>query len=214
MFLGLKSYACFWDVSNGSLEGSRGTPKRALGAAFVIKIRLKTNTFFELIFFAFLKVLGNFYFHAADLTSPPHLRSRVLDHFWSRIVKTPCVFALFAKRRFWHPVYLSFSLVFFLSVTAQSPVDAAGSRGLRHSADPFDHLQVKWKGTYMSFELGGCQDSCIESLSGGFLFFLSTGVCVYCEALVETWFICDWYRNRIGFVVATQRECDHVRMRL
>ena len=48
---------------------------------------------------------------------PPPLRSRVLDHFWLRIDKIPCVFAFFAERRFWHPVYLSFSLVFFPSVT-------------------------------------------------------------------------------------------------
>ena len=39
----------------------QGIPKRALGAAFVIKIRLKTNTCFWLIFTAFLRVLRSLY---------------------------------------------------------------------------------------------------------------------------------------------------------
>ena len=34
--------------------------------------------------------------HSADLAPPPS--NRVLDHFWSRIDKIPCVFVYFAKR--------------------------------------------------------------------------------------------------------------------
>ena len=73
--------------------------------------------------------------HAIPPTWPPPPSAQVLGHFCSRSGKTILVFAHFRKRQFWHPLYLSFSLVFFLSVTgAETRPD---SRGLRHSADPF-----------------------------------------------------------------------------
>ena len=71
--------------------------------------------------------------HSAGLTPPP--RHRVLAFFCSGSVKKRWVYAYFQKTSIWTPLYLSFSLVFFLSVTgAETRPD---SRGLRHSADPF-----------------------------------------------------------------------------
>ena len=73
--------------------------------------------------------------HAIPPPSPPlPPRRRVLSHFCSGSAKKRWVFAHFRKRRFWHPLYLSFSLVFFLSVTgAETRPD---SRGSRQSAYP------------------------------------------------------------------------------
>ena len=53
MFLGPKSYACFWDASNGSFEGSKEPPGKALGPAFGVKSGLNISAFFWWIFMSF-----------------------------------------------------------------------------------------------------------------------------------------------------------------
>ena len=51
-------------------------------------------------------------------------------------------FRMVRKPSIWTPLKLSFSLVFFPSVTARL-ADAAGFQGLRHSADPCSKLQTR-----------------------------------------------------------------------
>ena len=70
-----------------------------------------------------------------SLRPDPPPAASVLATFRPGSVKIQCVFWYFAKRRFWHPVYFLF-LWFSLSLLRRG--DAAGSKGLRHSADPLE----------------------------------------------------------------------------
>ena len=117
----------------------QGDPKRTLGAAFAVKIRSKTDTYFWSIFIAFLKVLGRGYAMTLTWPSlPPH-------GFWGfrpRSVKIQCVFWYFAKRRFWHPVYFLF-LWFSLSLLRRG--DAAGSTTLTRNRPRHFNLGITHK---------------------------------------------------------------------
>ena len=77
----------------------QGDPKEGFWGCLCHQNPIKNQYIFRIIFMAFLKVLGNLY--PTPPTRPPSsLRSMVLEHFWLRIDKTPCVFAFFAERRF------------------------------------------------------------------------------------------------------------------
>ena len=92
-----------------------GDPKEDSWGCLCLQNRIKNHYIFLVNFHCFPKGSWGGPRHPAELTPPPS--NRVLRHFWSEIVKRLWVFAHFRKRRFWHPVYLSFSLVFFLSIT-------------------------------------------------------------------------------------------------
>ena len=71
--------------------------------------------------------------HDADLTPPPQQGIRPL---LAREGQMTMGFCTFQKTSILTPLKFSFSLVFFTTVTAQSPVDAARFKGLRPAADP------------------------------------------------------------------------------
>ena len=116
----------FWKVKRGL--------KEAHWACLWIQNRPKKQCKLAMNLYWFLRGSQEGLRHDADLTHPPP-RNRVLEHFWSRRAKWPWVFAWFANPRFGHPLNFLFLWFSLPSVTARL-ADAAGSRGLRHSADP------------------------------------------------------------------------------
>ena len=118
----------------------RGDPKRTLGAAFVIKIRSKTGSYFLSIFIASLKVVGRG--HAIAPTQPPPRRMGFGNFSMRTCKNTVCVFWYFAKRRFWQPVYFLF-LWFSFPLLRRVLADAAGSTTLTRNR-PRHYICENW----------------------------------------------------------------------